>query len=105
MWSFTGRNKLKCNTDRVCRGNPGLGALAYCIRNENGDVVYTMAKGLGETTSIEAEAMAIREAIIFSNFKNYRGIIIESDSLTVVKIINKQWKIPWGLVEVIKDIW
>lgn len=43
-WSFSKRNKMKYNTDGACRGNPDLGALAYCFRDENGDLVYAMAK-------------------------------------------------------------
>lgn len=57
------------------RVNLVYGLWDYYIRNENEDVVYAMAKGLGETTNIKV--MAIREVINFSNSQNYRGIIIE----------------------------
>lgn len=58
---FPEKDRLKSNTDGACRGNPGLGDLSFCIRNDTGDLVFAKASGIGETTNIEAEARAIRE--------------------------------------------
>lgn len=37
--------KVKCNTDGVCRGNPGKSSLAFCARDERGDLIYAAGKG------------------------------------------------------------
>lgn len=104
-WSFLGKNKMKCNTNGACKGNHSLEALAFCIRDENREMVYAKAKGVVEKTNIEVEAISIREATTFSHIHNYMGINIETDSLIMVKVINRQQKVLWGLIEVIEYIW
>lgn len=43
-------------------GNPRIGDLYFCLRNEKEDLIYAKAAGLGETTNVEAEILTIREA-------------------------------------------
>lgn len=40
----------------------GIGAIAFSVRDYKGDFLYAKAEVLGETTNIEAEALAIRVA-------------------------------------------
>lgn len=47
-WKFPERKNLKCNIEGACRGNPGIRALALCIRDEKGDLICAEAIGLGE---------------------------------------------------------
>ncbi|KAH0711868.1 hypothetical protein KY289_007827 [Solanum tuberosum] len=35
---------LKCNTNGISRGNPGRSSYVFCVRGEEGDVVYVKAK-------------------------------------------------------------
>lgn len=95
---------LKCNTDGACRGNPGMGAAAFCIRNDRGELIYAKSKALGETTSVEAEVVAIQQAILVCQEFNYLGVQIETDSLLLTKMINRQWRVPWTLMDLIDEI-
>ncbi|KAH0680863.1 hypothetical protein KY284_021948 [Solanum tuberosum] len=58
---------LKCNIDGASRGNP------------------------------VAEAKAISEGLQYCLENHYSNIIIETDSLAMVNIINGDWKIPWSV--------
>ncbi|KAG5610738.1 hypothetical protein H5410_022019 [Solanum commersonii] len=31
---------VKCNTDRASRGNPGESSYSFCLRNNQGDLIY-----------------------------------------------------------------
>ncbi|KAH0776356.1 hypothetical protein KY290_007767 [Solanum tuberosum] len=42
-WKFPARDRVKCNTDGACRGNLGMSALAFCVRDEFGDLIYATA--------------------------------------------------------------
>ncbi|KAK6796360.1 hypothetical protein RDI58_004061 [Solanum bulbocastanum] len=54
---------LKCNTYGASRGNPGRSTYGFCLRNSKGDLVYAQGEEIQEGTNLEAEAIAIREAL------------------------------------------
>lgn len=81
---------VKCNIDRACWGKSGICAFAFCIRNDKRGLVFAKVKGLGETTNIEVEVVAIRKALIYYREQNLMGITMETDSLTLKKMINRQ---------------
>lgn len=55
-WPPPTKEWLKCNTDGVSKGNPGLSANGFCIRDGDGDLVYVEANGIGVNTNMVAEA-------------------------------------------------
>ncbi|KAK4711086.1 hypothetical protein R3W88_005599 [Solanum pinnatisectum] len=98
-WEMPQEGTLKCNTDGACRGNPGIGAYGFCLRDNKGDLIYAEAEKIGQTTNVEAEMKAILEALKYCVSKEVRRLVIESDSLLMVNIINKTWRVPWELAE------
>ncbi|WMV50754.1 hypothetical protein MTR67_044139 [Solanum verrucosum] len=48
--------------------------------------------------------MAILEALQYCMGKELMGVIVETDSLSLKRMIEKQWKVPWELVERIEEI-
>lgn len=48
-----------------------------------------------DTTNLVAEARAIREGLTFYKDNQINKVILESDSLALVQMINREWKIPW----------
>ncbi|KAG5619507.1 hypothetical protein H5410_004725 [Solanum commersonii] len=44
IWQFPENDSLKYNTDGACWGNPGKCALAFCIRDAIGDLIYAKAR-------------------------------------------------------------
>lgn len=104
MWIFPEKNRFKCNTDGASRGNPGMSTCAFCIRDDKGDLVYAKAKGLGVTSNTQAEMEAIKEALQYLPDKEFKEVVIETNSLVLMQMINNIWKVPWELIEQIEDI-
>ncbi|KAH0646318.1 hypothetical protein KY284_034202 [Solanum tuberosum] len=48
--------------------------------------------------------MEILEALQYYMGKELMGVIVETDSLSLKRMIEKQWKVPWELVERIEEI-
>ncbi|KAH0636380.1 hypothetical protein KY290_036818 [Solanum tuberosum] len=99
VWRPPDLQKLKCNVDGASKGNPGPSSYGFCQRNSQGDLIYARAAGVGNTTNFEAESLAIYESFEYCWEKQLREVIIETDSLTLVKMIRGQWKLPCELVE------
>ncbi|KAH0709462.1 hypothetical protein KY284_010889 [Solanum tuberosum] len=68
-------------------------------KNSNDNLIHAAAENIGITTNVEAEIRAILEAIGYCVNKKMKKIILESDMLLMVKIINEAWKMPWVIVE------
>lgn len=73
---------IKCNIDSACRGNPGIEALAFCLGDEKGDLIYAKVEESGETSNIKEGDLTIRAALTHCQEKMYLGVIVEIDSLT-----------------------
>ncbi|KAH0669679.1 hypothetical protein KY289_024172 [Solanum tuberosum] len=103
-WQFPEKDKLKCNTDSACWGNLGKCASVFCVQDEKGDLIYAKARGIRIGTNTEAEVHAIKEALEFYLTLHVQGITMKTYSLTLKRMIEKQWKVPWELIEIIEDI-
>ncbi|XP_075087578.1 uncharacterized protein LOC142169594 [Nicotiana tabacum] len=62
-WQLPFHGWYKCNTDGASKGNPGPSSLGFCVRDDEGDVVYARAVDLGVTTNVVAEAKAILQGL------------------------------------------
>ncbi|XP_060202462.1 uncharacterized protein LOC132630895 [Lycium barbarum] len=69
---------------RASRGNPGLSSASFCIRDEVGNLIY-------------AESIAILDGIEFCIKNDLVPVMIESDSLSMINIIQGIWEIPWKI--------
>lgn len=95
---------LKCNTDGTSRENPGLSSYGFCIRDHKRDLCYAKARAIRQMTNIQAEARAILEAVRYCAIEEHSTKILEIDSLVILNIIKKVWKIPWELAEMGEEI-
>ncbi|KAH0669467.1 hypothetical protein KY285_023628 [Solanum tuberosum] len=73
------------------RGNPGSSVAAFYVRNYEGDLVGAKGVKLAESTSLVVEAMTIKEGLQYCWENNYLNIILESNSLAMVQILNGIW--------------
>ncbi|XP_060170720.1 uncharacterized protein LOC132601662 [Lycium barbarum] len=89
-WMRPALGFYKCNTDGAAKGNQGPSSAAFCIRNEEGDLVYAAAKSLTDGTNIVAEAEAIRMGLRYCVEKQRFPLLIETDSMTMKKILNAE---------------
>ncbi|XP_059288614.1 uncharacterized protein LOC132041965 [Lycium ferocissimum] len=67
---------LKCNSDSASRGNPGPSASAFC------------------------RAKAMHDGIIFCVTQQHLPLILETDSLGLMKIVEGEWEVPWSTLNI-----
>ncbi|XP_075104777.1 uncharacterized protein LOC142178886 [Nicotiana tabacum] len=77
LWELPMTGWTKINTDGASRGNPGRSSIGFCLRNEEGDLVYACEKEIQE---------------------------VETDSMLLKKVITREWKPPWVIEEEVKEI-
>ncbi|KAK4717905.1 hypothetical protein R3W88_016243 [Solanum pinnatisectum] len=104
QWKFPREGQLKCNTDGASKGNPGESAYGFCFKDKHGDLIYAQAKGIAIATNIEVEARAIQAALSISAKKGFQNLVIETDSMSLMKMILKTWRIPWKIAEILEYI-
>ncbi|XP_060211804.1 uncharacterized protein LOC132639369 [Lycium barbarum] len=104
IWKPPLRGWIMCNTDGASRGNHGRGSFGFCVRNEEGNLIFARAAEIGHVTNNEAEIVAILEAIRWCNNNQFNRIIIQSDSQFVQKILKEGWKPPWSLANWVDEI-
>ncbi|XP_059292598.1 uncharacterized protein LOC132046072 [Lycium ferocissimum] len=94
QWRCPSAGWYKCNTDGASRGNPGQSSAAFCIRDERGDLIHAAARRLSNTTNICAEATAIHDGLQYCVNNHVLPVIMETDSLDTVNIIQGDWETP-----------
>ncbi|XP_075111465.1 uncharacterized protein LOC142181808 [Nicotiana tabacum] len=95
---------IKINTDGASRGNLGRSSIGYCIRNDNGDLVYVVGKEMKETTNTQAETRAILEALRYCTIHHTHQIWLETDSMLRKNTIEGNWKPHWIIEEEVEEI-
>lgn len=93
-WNNPPMGWVKCNTDGASRGNPGESSYSFCIRNNEGDLLYAEAQNIGQGTSMEAEIRGILCALKYCKHNNIYNVVVETDSLSLTKMIQREWKVP-----------
>ncbi|KAH0707237.1 hypothetical protein KY289_012313 [Solanum tuberosum] len=95
---------FKCNTDGSSRGNPGVNTYAFCVRDERGELVFAEAQEIGISTNNMAEATSVLRGLSFCIKNKLRKVIIEKDSLGIMKVILREWKIiPWEMLDIMEE--
>uniref|UniRef100_A0A0V0IVP5 Putative ovule protein n=1 Tax=Solanum chacoense TaxID=4108 RepID=A0A0V0IVP5_SOLCH len=103
-WQKPDKDRVKCNTDGASRGNPRDSTYAFCVRDDKGDLIFAELHQIGITNNNMAEAIAVLKALRYSRQKQYRKVILETDSLRIRNILLREWKIPWELVEIMEEV-
>ncbi|XP_060182578.1 uncharacterized protein LOC132612299 [Lycium barbarum] len=57
IWKPSLTGWIMCNTDGASRGNPGRGSFGFCVRNEEGNLIFARAAEIGHVTNNEAETV------------------------------------------------
>lgn len=55
-------------------------------------------------TNMEAGSRAVYEALKISTVKGFKQMVLETDSLTLRNIIQRVWKVPWQIAEIMEYI-
>lgn len=85
--------KVIINIDGGSRGNPGIGASAYVIKDQNGKILAQEGHFIAHCTNNQAEYTALRLALIKAAELEATQLSIISDSLLLVKQYLGEYKI------------
>ncbi|KAH0755036.1 hypothetical protein KY290_025306 [Solanum tuberosum] len=104
QWDLPQIGWVKYNTDGASRGNPGASAYAFCLRDENEDLLYAKGEKIEDATNTEAEAIAILEAAKHCKQADSHRIIIQTDSLLLQQVLMMKWECPWSISDMIEQV-
>ena len=79
-----------CRNENLC-----LSSLVFCIRNNEGDLVYAEIQKIGEVSAIAAEIRAVKQGLEDCVQKGCLALTIETDSLITKEILDWGWEVPW----------
>ena len=85
--------KVIINIDGGSRGNPGIGASAYVIKDESGKILAQEGHFIAHCTNNQAEYTALRLALIKAAELGATHLSIISDSLLLLKQYLGEYKI------------
>ncbi len=85
--------EVKLFTDGGCRGNPGPGAIAFIIMDDDNKVLFRFGKLIGQTTNNKAEYTALIDGLTCAAKYSCGTVHCFLDSLLVVNQVKDEWKI------------
>ncbi|KAH0665292.1 hypothetical protein KY290_027558 [Solanum tuberosum] len=103
-WSRLPISWWKCNTDGASRGNSGPSSASICVRNSDGNLVGAKGLKVGVTTNLIAEVVAVKEGLSYCCENNFLNVIIETDSMALVQILNGAWEVLWSVTMEVNSI-
>lgn len=92
---FPDEGWMKVNTDGASKANPSRSAIGFVVRDEEGDVVFTLGKEIQEVTNTEAEALAILQELRHCVQHGYTQILLQTDSMLLKNVVEGTWCTPW----------
>ncbi|XP_019087380.1 PREDICTED: uncharacterized protein LOC109127264 [Camelina sativa] len=105
-WRPPSEDWVKCNTDGAWNGVENQSGTGWVLRDKEGSVKWIGAQAIRRAKSaIEVELEAIRRALVMLSRLNYDRIIVESDSLGAVNLLNNEeiWPVFAPMLQDIHD--
>ncbi|XP_060202654.1 uncharacterized protein LOC132631071 [Lycium barbarum] len=69
-----------------------------------GDLIYAEARRMGECTNTESEAKALLQAARYCLSKHVYSFYMETDSLLLKNILDREWKPPWNITFEVEEL-
>ena len=85
--------RLVIFTDGASLGNPGLAAIGAVLKDEQGRLVASLSRRIGQATNNQAEYRAIIAALEEATRRGAEEVDIKSDSQLVVKQIKGEYRV------------
>ncbi|KAF7822040.1 putative ribonuclease H-like domain, reverse transcriptase zinc-binding domain-containing protein [Senna tora] len=101
-WKPPSKDVLKLNVDAATDIERSKGAIAVVVRDDLGDLLTGLAKRIACLSALQAESLALKEALTFAKALDIRRIIIESDCQQVVSSFNTH-SYPWQCASIFKE--
>ncbi|MCS7253639.1 MAG: ribonuclease HI family protein [Armatimonadota bacterium] len=85
--------ELRIYADGASIGNPGPAGVGIVVEDEDGNVILTVSKPVGNVTGNAAEYLALIEALKLAMRYDAECIIVNLDSELVVKQVNGDYSV------------
>ncbi|XP_071921779.1 uncharacterized protein [Coffea arabica] len=85
-------------------GNPGIGGAGGIIRDSRGRLILAFSVGFGTKTSMQAKAKAMLVGVRLCAQQGLTQVLVESDSLVLVRVLNDECKRPWSIDKELEHI-
>lgn len=93
---------IKVFIDGGCRGNPGPGAIAALLLDDDGNQLRMEAECIGTTTNNRAEYRALIKGLDLSAKYTRGRVTVYSDSELVVNHMNGHWRLK---DDTLRELW
>ncbi|KAL6130662.1 hypothetical protein ACLB2K_069041 [Fragaria x ananassa] len=95
-------DRVKINFNGSIRSNSAAGG--FIIRTETEKSLAATCFNLGTTTVPVAEAIVLRNSLIYAKNQGLSKIEVEGDSKLVIDVVNGVSSPPWKLLKFVQDI-
>ncbi|XP_060182117.1 uncharacterized protein LOC132611756 [Lycium barbarum] len=103
-WHKPSPNWIKLNVDGCSKGNPGSAGGGGIIRDHTGKMIKAFVEFYGQCSNNVAEANAIWKGVNICKDFGLPRVVVESDSLLIINILNGRLKLPWKIREIMSKI-
>ncbi|MQM04096.1 hypothetical protein Taro_036891, partial [Colocasia esculenta] len=104
-WSTPPSGRLKLNVDGAFRPASGEAGGGGIIRDQNGTLCCAFAQTHhGLSSSLAAEALALRDGIAMCCRTGISDVMIETDSQNLLQIVTVQQTHQWDIACILQDI-
>lgn len=90
VWRPPSTDMVKINADASFLKDKGLGCSGVIIRNYRGEVLLGLTRSFHSSSSLQAEAVALRDAVNLVHNLDLGKVIFECDNLELVKNCRKE---------------
>ncbi|CAN0912624.1 Putative ribonuclease H protein At1g65750 [Linum grandiflorum] len=104
-WKPPPKSWIKINTDASRSSSTNLGSTAWIVRNDQGKMLfsgYSRYKGIIDVATLEA--LAIRDALLWASNHHLDRVILESDCLSVVQLLQIRNSAHLAFGAILKEI-
>ena len=101
-WQPPHPGRFKLNFDGSAVNSSAAGG--FLLRDWRGTVLKAAATNYGHTSSLVAEARAVKDGILMALRTGHNPIDVEGDNLVVIQALNGSGHVPWQISNIIRDI-
>ncbi|XP_043687639.1 uncharacterized protein LOC122638854 [Telopea speciosissima] len=105
VWHPPPRGVSKINSNASLGTGKKAGGLGFVLRNSHGDCLRAVSKPAQFHTAIIREALAMRDAVLYALGDCVEKVVVESDSLDLVRLIQDTSRTsPSEIGSIVQDI-
>jgi len=101
-WQPPQPGRVKLNFDGSATNSSAAGG--FLLRDWMGRVITATATNYGLTSSLVAEARAVKDGLLMALHTGFTTIDVEGDNLVVIQALTGSRHIPWQISHIIRDI-